>query len=97
MKNNENVITLMHNERKFYEKQQRKHYFHFAVLALVLLLDMIIVGYTKVPLNGYAWAGIIFLFTLLGVEAKQYKDFKELKESVDDLYLRGEYTAPKEK
>ena len=87
----ETIISLMHKERKHYEKQQRFHYLSFAALALILLLDLIIVGYTAIPLNGYAWAGIIFLFTLLGVEAKQYTDFKELKESVDDFYLKGEY------
>ncbi len=91
----ESIINMLHKDRKFYDKQQRFHYFVFATIALILLLDMIIVAYTEVPLNGYAWAGIIFLFTLLGVEAIQYREFKELKESVDDFYLKGEYVGPK--
>ena len=90
----ESIITLMHKQRKFYESQQKKHYFHFAVLTLILLLDFIIIIFTRaVTLNAYAWAGIIFLFVLIGVSAKQYNEFKALKESVDDLYLRGEYSG----
>lgn len=85
------IINLLHKQRKYYEKQQKFHYLTFAAFSLILLLDFIIIVYTRVPLNAYAWAGIIFLFTLIGVEAKQYNDFKELKESVDDFYLKGEY------
>ena len=92
---NESVINLLHTQRKHYEKKQRFHYLNFAALALILLLDLIIISYTAIPLNGYAWSGIIFLFTLLGVEAIQYNDFKKLKESVDDFYLEGEYIEPK--
>ncbi len=91
----EKIITLLHNQRKHYEKQQKFHYLTFAALALLLLLDLIIITYTQVPLNAYAWAGIIFLFTLIGVEAKQYNEFKALKESVDDFYLKGEYVGHK--
>ncbi len=91
MKNEESVMSLLHNDRKFFEKQQKFHYLNFAAIALILLLDIIIVTYTRVPLNGYSWAGIIFLFTLLGVEGIQYKEFKGKKESVDDFYLKGEY------
>ncbi len=90
MKND--IINLLHKQRKYYEKQQKFHYLTFAAFTLILLLDFIIIIYTRaVTLNAYAWAGIIFLFTLLGVEAKQYHEFKELKESVDDFYLKGEY------
>ena len=89
------IITMLHNQRKHYEKQQKRHLFHFRVLALVLLLDIIIIGYTRVPLNGYAWAGIIFLITLLGVAIIQYNEFKKLKESVDDFYLTGEFKENK--
>ncbi len=91
----ETIINLLHKQRKFYEKQQKFHYLTFAAVALVLLLDMIIVAYTRIPLNGYSWAGIIFLFTLLGVEGIQYEEFKDLKESVDDFYLEGEYVGHK--
>ena len=84
------IIKLLHEQRKYYEKKQKFHYLNFASITLVLLLDLIIVSYTAVPLNGYSWAGIIFLFTLLGVEAIQYNEFKKLKESVDDFYLKGE-------
>jgi len=87
-----NIIKILYKQRKYYEKQQKFHYFTFAAFTLILLLDFIIIIYTKaVTLNAYAWAGIIFLFTLIGVEAKQYNEFKELKESVDDFYLKGEY------
>lgn len=91
-KYDDNVVRMMSNLRKYYERQQRFHYLTFAAYTLILLLDFIIIIYVRaVHLNAYAWAGIIFLFTLLGVEAKQYNDFKQLKESVDDFYLRGEY------
>ena len=90
------IINLLHKQRTYYEKQQKFHYLMFASFALILLLDFIIIVYTRaVTLDAYAWAGIILLFTLLGVEAKQYKDFKELKESVDDFYLKGEYGGHK--
>ena len=93
----ETIISLMHKQRKFYEEQQKKHYFHFAAFTLILLLDFIIIIFTRaITLNAYAWAGIIFLFVLIGVSAKQHNEFKALKESVDDLYLRGEYCGPKD-
>jgi len=96
MKKKNDIIKLLHNQRKFYEERQKKHYFHFAVFTLVLLLDFIVIIYTRVQiLNAYAWAGIVFLFVLMGVEGKQYLEFKQLKESVDDLYLRGEYGGRK--
>ncbi len=92
MTKKESIINLLHKQRKFYEKQQRFHYFAFAAFTLILLLDFIIIMFTRaITLNAYAWAGIIFLFVLIGVEAKQYDDFKALKESVDDFYLKGEY------
>lgn len=91
MENNENVIKLLRKQRLYYEKQQMFHYFTFAAFGLILLLDFIIIIYTRaVTLNAYAWAGIIFLFVLIAVEAHQYIQFKELKESVDDFYLTGE-------
>ena len=94
MKND--IINLLHKERKFYEKQQKRHYFHFAALTLILLLDFIIIMFTRmITLNFYAWAGIFFLFVLIGISAKQYLEFKELKESVDDFYLKGEYHGSK--
>ncbi len=94
MKNN--IINLLHKQRKYYEKQQRFHYLTFAAFTLILLLDFIIIIYTKaITLDAYAWAGIIFLFTLLGVEAMQYNEFKSLKESVDNFYLKGEYDGAK--
>lgn len=86
------IISLLHKQRIFYEKKQRFHYLMFAAFALILLLDFIIIVYTRaITLNGYAWGGIFILFALLGVEAMQYKEFKELKESVDDFYLKGDY------
>lgn len=92
MKNEKSIINLLHKQRIYYEKQQRFHYLTFAAFTLILLLDFIIIIYIEaVTLNAYAWAGIIFLFVLIGVEAKQYNEFKELKESVDDFYLEGEY------
>ena len=95
-KNEGNIINLLHKQRKYYEGKQRFHYLTFAAFSLILLLDFIIIVYTRaVTLNAYSWAGIIFLFTLLGVEAMQYKEFKELKESVDDFYLKGEYGGKK--
>ena len=88
----ESVIKLLHNQRKFYESRQKFHYNSFAAFTLILLLDFIIIIYTKaITLNAYAWAGIIFLFVLMGVEARQYLEFKRLKESVDDFYLKGEF------
>ena len=90
--NNESVIRLLHKERKFAERQQRFHFLNFAAFTLILLLDFIIIIYTKaVTLNAYSWAGIIFLFVLMAVEAKQYLNFKEKKENIDEFYLRGEY------
>ena len=92
----EEIIKLLHKQRKYYERQQRFHYLTFAAYALLLLLDFIIIVYTRaVTLDAYSWAGIIFLFALMGVEAKQYLEFKELKESVDDFYLKGEYCGSK--
>ena len=85
------IINLLHKQRKYYEAKQRFHYLTFATFALILLLDLIIITYTEIPLNGYAWAGLLSIFTLLGVEAMQYNEFKRLKESVDDFYLKGEY------
>ena len=96
MVKDENIISLLHKIRKYYEQKQRFHYLTFAAFTLILLLDFIIIIYTKaVTLNAYAWAGIIFLFTLIGVEAKQYNEFKKLKESVDGFYLKGEYGGKK--
>ena len=93
---NKSTIKLLHDERKFYEKNQKFHYKAFAIYTLILMLDFLVIIYTRaITLNGYAWAGIIFLFVLIGVEAKQYNNFKALKESVDDLYLRGEYGGKK--
>ncbi len=90
------IIELLHKQRKFYEKQQKRHYFHFAALTLILLLDFIIIMFTRmITLNAYAWSGIIFLFVLIGISAKQYNEFKSLKESVDDFYLKGEYDGSK--
>lgn len=93
MKNDdESVITMLHKQREHYETQQKRHGFHFIVLTLILFLDVIIIGYTKVStLDGYAWTGIIFLFVLISVEGKQYIESKKHKESVDDFYLEGEY------
>lgn len=92
----EKIITTLKNQRKYYAKQQRFHYLTFGIYSLILLLDFIVIIYTKaISLNAYAWAGIIFLFVLLAVEAKQYLNFKEMKESVDDFYLRGEYAKTK--
>ncbi len=86
------IIKLLNKQRKYYEDKQKFHYLTFAAFTLILLLDFIIIIYTRaITLDAYAWAGIVFLFTLLGVEAKQYHEFKELKESVDDFYLKGEY------
>ena len=97
MKKNEHAIGLMKEKRKFYQERQSFHYRSFAAFALILLLDFIIIIYTRaITLDAYAWAGIIFLFVLLSVEGIQYKKFKELKQSVDDLYLRGEYVGSKE-
>jgi len=92
----ENIINLLHKQRKYYEKQKKLHYVNFAVLTLILLLDFIIIMFTKmVVLNAYAWAGIIFLFVLIGVEANRYNDSKKLVESVDEFYLEGEYETKK--
>ncbi len=85
------IITMLHEQRKCYEKKQNFHSRNFKIYSLILLLDIIIIAYTKIQLNGYSWAGIIFLLTLLSVEGIQYKDFKGLKESVDDFYLKGEF------
>ena len=88
----DSIIKLLHNQRKHYEQQQKFHYNTFAAYILILLLDFVIIIYTRlITLNGYAWAGIVFLFALLFVEAIQYNKFKELKESVDDFYMKGEY------
>lgn len=94
--NDENIIRLLRKQRQYYEKQQKLHYVNFAALTLILLLDFIIIMFTKmVVLNAYAWAGIIFMFVLIGVEAKQYNDSKRLVESVDEFYLEGEYETKK--
>ena len=91
----EKIITILHEQRKCYEKKQNFHSNSFKSFALILLLDLIIIKYTGVILNGYSWAGIIFLLVLMAVEGIQYNDFKNLKESVDDFYLEGEYKEPK--
>lgn len=92
--NQKNVIHLLNTQRKFYEKKQIFHYINFAAFSLILMLDFIIIIYVRaITLNAYAWAGIMFLFVLMGIEAIQYKEFKLLKESVDDLYLRGSYDS----
>lgn len=93
---NENIIRLLHKQREYYEKKQRFHYLTFAAFTLILLLDFIVIIYTRAAtLNAYSWAGIIFLFVLIGVEAIQYNEFKNLKESVDNFYLRGKYEDKK--
>ncbi len=92
----EEIIQLLHKQRKYYEAKQKFHYLTFAAFALILLLDFIVIIYTRaITLNAYSWAGIIFLFTLLGVEAYQYDEFKAKKESIDNFYLKGEYHGPK--
>ncbi len=94
----ENIITTLRKQRNHYAKQQKFHYLTFAAYTLILLLDFIVIIYTKaISLSAYAWSGIIFLFVILAVEGKQYLNFKEMKESVDDLYLRGEYAKTKVK
>ena len=91
----DSVIKLLKKQRKIYEEREKFHYKSFAAFTLILLLDFIIIIYTRaITLNAYAWAGIIFLFVLMGVEGKQYLEFKKLKESVDDFYLKGEYLGP---
>lgn len=92
MEKDKGIIRLMNQMRKGYEAQQKFHYLTFAAFMLILLLDFIAIVYTQaVSLDGYAWAGIIFLFVLIAIEARQYYVFKELKENVDDFYLKGEY------
>jgi len=89
---NMSAIKLLHNLRRVYEAEQKFHYMTFAILSLLLMLDFIIIIYTKaVTLNAYAWSGIILLFTLIAVEGQQYRHYTELIESVDDFYLKGEY------
>jgi len=96
LKENANVIKLLRNQRIYYEGQQKFHYVSFAAFTLILLLDFIIIMYIRaVTLNGYSWAGIIFLFVLMAIEGKRCIEYKLLKESVDDLYLRGEYIGNK--
>jgi len=86
-----NIIRLMRGIREEYAEEQRFHYFTFCAFVLILLLDFIIIIYTRViTMNAYAWSGIIFLFTLLAVEGIQYNKYKGKKESVDTFYLSGE-------
>ena len=93
----DNVIRLLNQQRKHYEDQQKFHYFTFVAFILILLLDFIVIVYTKLQtLNAYAWAVIIFLFVLIAIEVKQYYNFKLLKDNVDDFYLSGEYGKQKE-
>ena len=90
MKNN--IINLLHKQRKFYEERQKFWFKSFAAFTLILLLDFIIIIYTRATtLNAYAWAGIIFLFVLIFVCAIQYNEFKAKKENIDDFYLKGEH------
>ena len=87
-----NVIRLMHDIRKDYCAQQHWHYLTFASFAIILLLDVIIIIYTRaVTLDGYSWAGIILLFTLLLVEGLQYKKYGDKIVRLDEFYLSGEY------
>lgn len=96
MTDKESVLRLLNNQRKHYEDQQKFHYRTFAAYILILLLDFILIIYTKmITLNAYAWAGIIFLFVLIAIEAMQYNKFKDLKENIDKFYLRGEYVTKK--
>lgn len=93
---NETVMTLLHKQRKYYARQQKFHYMTFAIYSLILMLDFLVIIYIRaVSLNAYAWAGIIFLFVLMGIEAKQYSDFKSEKQKVDDFYMAGEYEGNK--
>ena len=90
MEDRNSIISLLNKERKYYEMQQRYHYLTFAVYVLILIADFLVIIFTRLQtLNGYAWAGIIFLLVLISVEARQYYVFKELKENVDEFYLRG--------
>ena len=58
---------------------------------MILMLDFITIIYSKAQtLNAYAWAGLIFLFVLMAISAIQYFKFKELKENIDNFYLKGE-------
>jgi hypothetical protein len=96
MKAEESIIRLMNKQRKGYADQQRFHYLTFAAYSLILLLDFIVIIYTRViTLNAYAWTGIVFLFVLMAVEGKQYLHFKKEKENIDEFYLRGEYAKSK--
>ncbi len=85
------IINLLHIIRKEYAEEERFHYYTFCAYILILLLDFIIIMYTQMlTLNGYAWAGIIILFSLISVEAMQCTRYKTKKESVDIFYLSGE-------
>ncbi len=87
----ETVIHLLHDLRRGYATEERFHYYTFCTYVLILLLDFIIIMYTRlITLNGYAWAGIIILFSLISVEAMQSTRYKTKKESVDTFYLSGE-------
>jgi len=87
-----NVIKLLHQERRYFLKQQKFHYILFVVFNFILLFDFLVIIFLRsTTLDGYGWSGIIFLFVLISIEAKQYMEFKRLKETVDEFYLSGEY------
>lgn len=91
------AISLLHSLRSQYCFQQTFHKRMFMSFALILFLDIIIIIYVRaITLDVMAWSGIIFLIVLMMIEGIQYIKYKELKESVDDFYLVGEYETQRQ-
>lgn len=92
MNKQQSTIKLLHNIRKEYAAEEKFYYLNFCAFVLLLLLDFIIIIYTRMAtLNAYAWSGIILLFIGSAVSGMQSVKYRTKKENLDTFYLSGEY------
>ena len=92
----DSVIKILNMQRKQYASEQKFHYFSFAAFSLILLLDIVIIIYSRaITFDAYSWSGIILLLVLMFVEGIQCNKFSNKIEDLDKFYLGGEYETRK--
>ena len=80
------VIDLLFKEKMEYIRLESEHFTLFGLYILLLLIDVMVIIFLKaVVLDAYSWFGIIVLFVLIAIEAKQIIDFRKLQESTNEL------------
>lgn len=86
-----NIIRMLHDQRKIYEKSLKFHYkmfVLFVVLTILYLVFLMVAEY--VTLNGGNMSVIVLMFLLIIIEGKQCIEYSGLIASTDNLLLSGE-------